>query len=121
MARFVKRVFFPSSEDIPKPESIRYQVEVLTGLDVFLDEIDTVPGELWYSLSHSEFPDPVHFRFLGNAVYVDIEGAKASYLEWMTVAALVHLGGSFSKKLPRFTKVKWHERKWWHFLPRQRK
>lgn len=106
-------VSFP--QGAPTLEALRRQASDRSGLDVELQ-----PGEGGEAeLTHPEFKRPCELMVDPDAIAVMMDGGGWSYLHYITLAALIDLGGQYKgKKLPKFIDTKWKDRKWWQFLPR---
>ena len=102
-------------ESVPPPEAIQMQISDLTGLAIEMRRNSESSGVFM----HREFKKPCEFKILEQSVTLDLPVGQWSYLDWLTIAALINLGGRYEgESLPQFTKIKWRDRKLWQFLPR---
>ena len=107
-------VEFPNG--VPSLDSVRQRVSERSGLRIEL-QCDAKGNA---TLENPEFPRPCELAVGQEQISLILPVIRQwCYLEYVTLAALVDLGGqSPYKELPKYVNTKWHDRKWWQFIPR---
>src|SRR5438128_758521 len=108
-------VHFPDGP--PSLDALRQRVSDRSGLAIKLQCDPDGNAEL----ESSEFPRPCELTLGPDHISLTLPPtSRWSYLEFVTIASLVDLGGKPPfKSLPKYVNTKWHDRKWWQFIPRR--
>ena len=128
MAAFVSQVIF--AHTFPKPAQLHDRVSALTGLAITIiywpDDSPSGPADGgvlaqatdWITFQHPRLKTPCEVIFVDPIIFLRREQLTPRYLEWVTIAALIDLGGQCSVTLPWYARLPWRERKWWQRIPR---
>lgn len=128
MPVFERRITFATT--LPTPAQLHTRVVQVTGLAVILEYLDeegvlsveapsTSPDEeAWITLHHRTLRTPCTCIWKQGMIWLLHEYNPVGYLEWVTTAALIDLGGQCSVTLPWYARLPWRERKWWQRIPR---
>ena len=104
------------SEGPPSLAALQQRVSERTGLAIKLHCDPDGNAEL----ESPEFPRPCELTVGPDHISLTLPAINSwSYLEYVTIASLVDLGGkSPYETLPKYVNTRWHDRKWWQFIPR---
>lgn len=103
------------SDGPPSLDALRQRVSERTGLVIELQRLEHDNVEL----TNPEFPRPCWVVIGPDVISLLMPANRWSYLEYVTIAALVDLGGqSPFTSLPKYVNTRWPDRKWWQFIPR---
>lgn len=111
MAIIEERIYFESG--LPEEKLIIQKLKESTGLD-----LNVRKG----FISHPNLKNEILYQFdkKNKAIVILYYVTTMFYLKAAIISVLINLGGRYSNidKLPKWSNLKWIDRKWWQFIPK---